>query len=397
MNPVALAEPPAEADLRRRSSSGTAIILRVAALLYAFLLGIHALGEGFTLLGSDLLGSFFRATENPFFGLIVGILSTSIVQSSSLTTSLIVGLVAAPENPLPLANAVPMVMGANFGTTGTNTIVALAHITRKDEFKRAFAVSTCDDFFNFFAVVILLPLEIATGYLRKSAQALATIFTPGSGVAFESPIKQALEFGYVPLDTAAAAVAGDEIAHGAAVIAASFALIFFALISLVKIMRRELESKAERFILKAFRRSALTAIFLGMLATVMVQSSSIVTSLLVPFAGAGLLTLGRAYPVVLGANIGTTVTALMAAAAVSGANAVFGIAVALVHLVFNVTATVLLYPIPVIRDIPLECSRRLADVGVRSPSTAILYVVFLFYGVPAVFAALNHFFWNQSL
>ena len=83
------------------------------------------------MLGRDLLEGFFAATENPFIGLMVGILATTLVQSSSVTTSMIVGLVAAPENPLPLANAVPMVMGANIGTTATNTIVALAHMGRR--------------------------------------------------------------------------------------------------------------------------------------------------------------------------------------------------------------------------------------------------------------------------
>ena len=56
-----------------------------------FLLGIKGLGNGFSLLGGDLLDNIFQATENPFLGLIVGVLTTSMVQSSSVTTSLIVG------------------------------------------------------------------------------------------------------------------------------------------------------------------------------------------------------------------------------------------------------------------------------------------------------------------
>jgi sodium-dependent phosphate cotransporter len=121
-------------------------------LLLAFLTGVHGFGEGLTLLGKGALDSFFHATENPSLALVVGILATSIVQSSSVTTSLIVGLTAAPENALPLANAIPMVMGANFGTTVTNSIVSLAHLGRRDEFRRAFAVATCDDFFEILSV-----------------------------------------------------------------------------------------------------------------------------------------------------------------------------------------------------------------------------------------------------
>jgi hypothetical protein len=107
--------------------------LAVVALLFLFLLGINGLGDGFKSLGRGLLESFFAATENPFMGLMVGILATTLVQSSSVTTSLIVALVAAPENPLPLANAVAMIMGANIGTTVTNSIVSLAHMGRRED------------------------------------------------------------------------------------------------------------------------------------------------------------------------------------------------------------------------------------------------------------------------
>ena len=131
----------------------------IAILLIIFLSGVGGLGDGFKLLGRDILESFFAATSNPLIALMVGLLATTLAQSSSVTTSMVVGLVAAPENPLPLANAVPMIMGANIGTTVTNTFVAMAHIGRKDEFRRAFSVATCHDFFNFLAVAILLPLE----------------------------------------------------------------------------------------------------------------------------------------------------------------------------------------------------------------------------------------------
>ena len=104
----------------------------VLFLLFVFLVGVRALGDGFKLLGAGVLESFFLATANPFVGLMVGILATTLVQSSSVTTSMVVGLVAAPENPLPVMNAIPMIMGANIGTTVTNTIVSwLTLVTRE--------------------------------------------------------------------------------------------------------------------------------------------------------------------------------------------------------------------------------------------------------------------------
>jgi sodium-dependent phosphate cotransporter len=70
--------------------------------LFVFLCGIRGMGAGFEGLGEGLLKSFFTATENPFVGLVVGILATTLVQSSSVTTSMIVALVATPHSPLSL-------------------------------------------------------------------------------------------------------------------------------------------------------------------------------------------------------------------------------------------------------------------------------------------------------
>jgi sodium-dependent phosphate cotransporter len=123
---------------------------------------------------------------------------------------------------------------------------------------------------------------------------------------------------------------------------------------------------------------------IGVVVTVMVQSSSLTTSLLVPLAAAGLLRLEQAFPVTLGANMGTTVTAFMAALAVSGPNAAAGLEIALVHLLFNVTGIVLVYPVPAIRAIPLRLAVALTGLGLRSRRTLIVGVVGAFYGVPAL-------------
>ena len=92
----------------RESSGPVTRLVTVLLLLFGFLVGVKALGEGFKLLGGGAIELIFATTENPFISLVVGILATTVVQSSSVTTAMIVGLVAAPESPLPLANAVPI-------------------------------------------------------------------------------------------------------------------------------------------------------------------------------------------------------------------------------------------------------------------------------------------------
>jgi sodium-dependent phosphate cotransporter len=363
--------------------------LAVGLLLFVFLVGVNGLGDAFKSLGRGMLESFFATTENPFIALMVGIFATTLVQSSSVTTALIVGLVAAPENPLPLANAVPMVMGANIGTTVTNSIVSLAHMGRKEEFRRAFAVATCHDFFNYLSVAALLPVELATGYLQKSAAVISRLVTGLGGVEYDSPIKELLKSTLEPIKSGIGFLVSSPRAQAIFLIAVSGVLIYAALMLLVRVMRAALRARVEVGLSRALDRTPALAMLIGIIVTVMVQSSSITTSLLVPLAGAGVLTLAQAFPITIGANIGTTVTALLAALAVTGENAVAGITIALVHLLFNLSGTILIFPLGRIRRIPLGAAQWLANVAVRSRRWALLYVAGLFYGLPAIFATLN--------
>jgi sodium-dependent phosphate cotransporter len=356
----------------------------IAFLLYVFLLGIKGLSEGFELLGSDVLDRFFQATENPFIGLIVGLFATTVMQSSSVTTSMVVALVAAPDTPLPLANAVPMIMGANIGTTVTSVLVSLGHIGRPEEFRRAFPVALCHDLFNYFAVLVLLPLELATGFLRRTATALAALVEDVGGVTYRSPIRSVLDVGYGPVEALTEAVFAARPGQALFLIVLSGAMIFLALFLLVRLMRAAAHGRIEAMVTSLLDSHALVGMVIGVVVTVMVQSSSLTTSLLVPLAAAGLLRLEQAFPVTLGANMGTTVTAFMAALAVSGPNAAAGLEIALVHLLFNVTGIVLVYPVPAIRAIPLRLAVALTGLGLRSRRTLIVGVVGAFYGVPAL-------------
>ena len=367
-------------------------ILRVAAvvlLLLVFLVGVKGLGDGFKMLGKDLLDAFFSATENPFIALMIGVLATTLVQSSSVTTAMVVGLVAAPENPLPVANAIPIVMGANIGTTVTNTLVSMGHIGRPDEFRRAFAVATCHDFFNFITVAVLLPLELMTGYLQHAAEFIASHIGGLGGVEYESPVKGLLKAALVPIKALGAALFESPKLQGGLLIGISAVLIFSALMMLVRVMRSAVESRVEVFITRFLGRSLVLSLVVGAFITVMVQSSSITTSLLVPLAGAGIITLRQAFPVTVGANIGTTITASLASLAASGPNARLGVVIALVHLLFNLTGTAMIMPFRPIRELPPRLAEWLAGVAVHSRRWALLYVIILFYGLPAAFAFLN--------
>ena len=366
--------------------------MAVLCLLLVFLLGVKGLGDGFKLFGQDFLDSFFSLTAHPFVGIFVGVLATTLVQSSSVSTSMIVGLVAAPENPLPLANAVPMIMGANIGTTVTCTVVSLAHMGRRDEFEKAFAVAGCHDFFNILAVMIFLPLELMTGYLQGTAKAISALVVGIGGFTYESPLKASLDFGFAPIQSLAEAMFDTDGGQALFLVSISAALIFLALWLLVGLMRALVISRIETAVASALGSNAMIAIVIGIIVTVMVQSSSITTSIMVPLAAAGVLRLEQAFPITIGANIGTTITAMGAALAVSGANALAGIEIALVHLLFNLSAALLIYPVRRIRQVPLQAARILAATAVKSRKLAMFYVGTMFYGFPILLIYVTQLF-----
>ncbi len=379
---------------REPGGSRFAQLPRFAGLILLFVLflgAIDGLGEGFKGLGSGLLDGFFQASANPFVGLIIGILATTLVQSSSVTSSLIVGLVAAPESPLPFEHAIPMVMGANIGTTVTNSIAALGHLRDGKELRRAFEVATCHDMFNLIAVAILLPLEIATGFLARLSGVIAGQFGGllGTGIDYESPLKGIIELVPMPIQWFAGIVTGSGEAAAALLAVVSVVLLVVALGLLVRTLKSLSAGRGEAALHRVLGRHALLAMGAGAVVTVLVQSSSITTSMLVPLAGAGLLLLDDAFPVTLGANVGTTVTAFLAALAVSGANAHWGFQLAVVHLLFNLVGILMVYPVSRIRQIPLAAARRLADIAVANRSLAIGYVIAVFYGIPALLLVIS--------
>lgn len=250
----------------------------------------------------------------------IGILATSIIQSSSTTTALVVSAVGA--GALPLGVGIPMIMGANVGTSVTGSIASLGHVDRKEEFRRAFAATPVNDFFNLLAIIILLPIEMLFSPLRRAAEFLADLLygtvLPDPGEAdvlgwLTDPVVDVLG-----IDGLTGMIPGDVAIAATVTIFLGVAMIFLAVSWLGKILKILMVGKAQHMLVKAVDGRPAVAIGAGFAATMATQSSSVTTSVMVPFAGAGTLTTKQIYPLTLGANIGTTFTALIAALAVTG-------------------------------------------------------------------------------
>jgi solute carrier family 34 (sodium-dependent phosphate cotransporter) len=367
--------------LARRTSMPPAIrALVVVALIYVFLVGVSSLEAGINVMGAETQERLFSRVDNPMAGLFVGILGTVLVQSSSASTSVIVGLVAS--GALTVDQAVPMVMGANIGTTITNTLVSLGHVRQSNEFKRAFAAATVHDFFNVFAVAILLPLELATGVISGSAAWISETLVGSAGTTWESPVKRWVEQPVEWIQSLFEAITDDDKALGGLMVGVGLLLILASLVFITRNMKELVAERVERSMNAILGRGGgIMAIMVGLLITVAVQSSSITTSILIPMSAAGVISLRNAYPVTLGANVGTTVTALLAALAASTPEA---LTIGFVHTIFNVAGILILYGIPFCRELPIRAAETLADIAVARRSAAFAYVIVTFLVIPIV-------------
>ena len=352
------------------------IILKVFGVitaLYLFLVGINGMSSAIKHMGAGVAESIFTATSNPFVALFIGVFATVLFQSSSTTTSLIVGMVSS--GALGISGAIPMIMGANIGTTVTNTIVSVGHINKGNEFKRAFAASTVHDFFNILAVIIIFPIEITFHFIEKLARTLAEILF-GSVLNVDvlqakSPIKAAVKSGAKFIESFAF---DNNIVY----LVISVLITFLCLVSIVKLLRSLVLEKIEAFFDQYIFKTTLRAIGFGIMLTIMVQSSSITTSLVVPLAGAGVLTLQKIFPFTLGANIGTTVTALLAALT----GTVAALIAAISHLLFNIFGILIIYCIPQLRAIPLMLAEKISELSVKNKFIPIIYLAVMFGVIP---------------
>ncbi len=378
------------ADQEQPTSSQWLSWLLVVTLIYLLLAAVGAIGDGFKAATASNAKELFAFATNPFVGLMIGLVATALIQSSSTVTAIIVGMVAGG---LPLAIAIPLVMGANIGTSLTSTIVSLGHVRNGEEFHRAFSAATVHDAFNILAVAILLPLELLFSPLRHTAEALAGFLVNDASVDMKSvnfmktllaPASEVLgaAVGWIP----------SKVWAGIALIVIGVILILFVVSAIGKVLRKVMVGRAKDIMHWSVGRGPISGMASGTLITVLVQSSSTTTSLIVPLAGTGVFTLKQVYPFTLGTNIGTCITALLAATAITGPTAVLAMQIALVHLFFNLFGILLIYGIPWLRGVPPLIATTLANLAQKNKLYVVAYMGGLFFVLPLVLIGVSQLF-----
>ncbi len=417
------------------SFQATSRVLLIICALNFFFLSISLLGS-FKDLGAGYGQTLLVELANsPFLGLLIGILITSIAQSSSVTTSIVVGFAASGvygetlEQSIRLA--LPIIMGANIGTTVTNMLVSMGHIRDPRAFQRAFAAAIVHDFFNILTVLIFFPLQVTTNFLGRAAAILTENFGQIGGFHFASPIKtlvnpqkhfiaelfqnQDLVFFVVTFFLllvlffwirffvnrmrdvkrtewlvflmsvllGIAAVLGRKVTHyiftsETATFLLGLGILFSSLYVFVKTMRSMVLTSLEKLFHAYIFKTPARAMTLGLIITAIIQSSSVTTSLAVPLAGAGIITIYQVFPYTLGANAGTTVTAILAALS-TGSPA--GIGVAFSHLLFNLAGMLVFYFNPM-KKIPINAALLFSEKATKSKVIPIIFILTIFILVP---------------
>jgi len=497
-------------------------VIGALACLYVFLVGLELLGDGFKCLGGRGAGGMFEAISNPIAGLMTGILATVLVQSSSTSTSIVVGLVGAEQ--ITVKTGIPIIMGANIGTSVTNTLVSMGQSGDRVTLQRAFSGATVHDMFNMLTVLTLLPIEVIFGAIEGEGGPLFWITKVFADVAMENgekgddPLKDKSPTKIVTSPLAKAVISNnkyiinalslgapasfatmwanvtkgcaplegrrlearawelegegsrallsrrledmdcsrfycvvkdldknlkkidekayktlvkcsgyiseedeDKCGHdytcymnagayyteyvdnkqiikggftegagdvGGGIIALilAFLLLCGGLVGLCKILKVLMLGTAKKYIIKATKMNDYVAMLIGVAITIVVQSSSVTTSSLTPLCGIGVLPLAKMLPMTLGANIGTTATALIASIAAFTHDAVH---IALCHLFFNIIGILIWFPVPIMRRLPLGAAKLLGLYASHYRGFPAVYVLVAFVGVPGVLLGLS--------
>ena len=348
-------------------------IVKFLFFIFIFLLALKLMGSSFKYFGKDFGQTILNSDSTPILGLFMGMLATAVIQSSSSTTSIIVGIVAS--GALPFEIAVPMIFGANIGTSVTSSILAFGHIGKRKEYRRAVAAAAVHDFFNIIIVIILLPLELLFGIVSKPAIFLASKLSGGTNISNDE--FNPLTYTVKPLSKWIIHLFNDNYYI---VLVVSLVLLFVALKGVSSVFKKnvssEFESKGSK---KDMFKNKFSSLGWGVGLTALVQSSSITSSLIVPFVVSKRVNLQKAFPFLMGANIGTTLTALIAALS-NGGQA--GLSIALVHMLFNLIGVLIFFPFKVVRNIPIILAKKLGKYSYENRLIGIGYVVITFFLLP---------------
>jgi len=348
------------------------VFLSVAFFLFCVKLMVASLG-GFA---GSFQENILSSALDPFIGLFIGLLATAIIQSSSTTSTMVVAMVAT--GTLTIEEAIPVIMGANVGTTLTSTIVALGFISDKGSFRKAVSAGIIHDFFNILMVLILFPLEYYYGFLSKISVYLQQAIFGDRVIESVGDWKWFFDLGIA--DSISGLIQNDIV-----MMILSFVLLFLSIKLLTSVIRKSVIGDSQNKLRKFVFQKPIKSFGWGVLITSAIQSSSVSTSLLVPLVATKKIRLTHAFPFIIGANMGTTLTALIAASFSSET----AMSIAIAHLLFNLSGALLFMLFAGARDGMVSFAKKFSNVITRKRVIGLVYVVVTFFLLPFLLISIH--------
>jgi sodium-dependent phosphate cotransporter len=356
------------------------IILLILGTLLLFLFAVDLMIASLQQLSRAVVETIFEATANPFTGLFMGLLLTAMIQSSSTTMAFVVALMASGS--ITLQSAIPIIMGANVGTTITSVVVSLGFIRKRKEFRRAVAAGAYHCFFNILTVLILFPLEYQYGFLTNTTSWITGHFFHVSQTYLALDAR-AIPDSFNPLIR----VFVDILPNGYVLIALSFVLLFTSILLFRKLLSDLLNAGSPEAFGRFFFKGPLKSFMWGVLTTAAIRSSTITTSVVVPIVAKKIASLRQAAPFIMGANIGTTITAFIAA--MLNENAASAVSIGIAHFLFNAFGVLTFFPIPALRRFPIALSSAFARLTMKYRVAGFVFLLLIFFLIPFTLILIN--------
>ncbi|CAJ0609873.1 unnamed protein product [Cylicocyclus nassatus] len=374
--------------------------------------------------------------NDPISAVVVGMLATVVLQSATTTTNVLVGMIAA--DMLTVHEAIPVMIGSELGGTLVNAIVSLAYSGEPVQFRRAFAAATLGDVFNICCIFVILPLELATGFIEELSWLIvdpliaeqginfktldlltdpvnrmvlevnedelrnATIdddyFAPDHSFVYRCVFKNGSRIYRCPYTHLFAYSSYSDSIIGWIVLIISVAVLVFCLIGVVYLIQQLLKGPLAKYVRGLLSRecpgkwkpcTGYTVMLVGLVITLAIQSNNIFNSSLTPLVGSGVITLEQMYPLILGANIGGSFSAVLAALAADGSRFEKTLHMAVCQVLYNIIGTFMFYLIPWTRKLPIFLARRLGEITDQYRWFIVVFIFLFFVLIPGIVIGLT--------
>ena len=342
--------------------------------LYFFISAIVLIKESAALMGEFLAQNIVLVVRDTTSAVFAGWIAAALLHSSGAFDAIIVTFTASGVMPLSLA--VASILGAELGTTVTPFLISvLGRLRGKGEHMAAFNVTLSHILYNLFTIIIFYPAELFFGLLTKIAQQGSYIFVQAAWLREIPSFLDIITPWVRPVLRIIPAWSGIVIGG---------AMLFLALGGIEKYMTEIFSLPKSWNLIRATFTKPIRAFFAGLIFTILVPSTTVMVSLLIPLASSGVISADYyILPYILGANIGTVFTVMIAALATGDP---ISMGAWLVQLFVNVTGAVIFLALLK----PFSKLVRLAAVKVTASLKLILFITVIFHAVPVLIVLLYY-------